>query len=77
MSPTPIYNQQINDFLEWFTSRGRSTEYPLNCSDCPPLECGDCLGIFTPGGPDYVRDNIHELLDTPKCTCYDHIIPQN
>ena len=73
MSPTPIYNQQINDFLDWFRIRGRSTEYSR---DCPPLECCDCLGLFTSGGPDYVRDNIHELLNTTKCTC-DHIIPQN
>lgn len=76
MSPTSIYNQQINDFLAWFTNRGRSTEYPLNCLDCPPLECGICSGIFTPGGPDYVRDNIHELLRTKKCTCEEeNIIP--
>ena len=76
MSPTPIYNQQINGFLDWFRIRGRSTEYSRDCLDCPPLECCDCLGLFTSGGPDYVRDNILELLNTTKCTC-DHIIPQN
>ena len=80
MSPErTYYNQELVVFLDWFRIRGRFNEYNPNCLDMPHLECGNCLGIYSPGGLNYTRDNLDELINTHKCTCIEeeHIIPEN